>query len=239
MHFSWNEETIAWFKAASAYTGFHRKLAERLLATVGGAEVLYDIGCGLGLLSQELAPRVGKIVCVDINQEALASLERDAAAKGIGNISTLLGDCYRTEPACDVVLMSYFGSSSLDYFLPYCRRLISIVDLDERSSLGGSSLSGARRSRQTADKLERRLMEAGRSYTMEPISLEFGQPFTSRADAVRFLQVYYRCSPEEAEAFITGRLVKAEQAAYEYYLPYTKTMGVFRIEGGMSSCMCS
>ncbi|MNC45616.1 hypothetical protein D3C75_945920 [compost metagenome] len=182
---------------------------------------------------------MGRIVGVDINTEALSSLERDAAAKGITNISVQLGDCYTTEPVCDVVLMSYFGSSSLDYFLPYCKKLISIVDLDERSSLGGSSLSGAKRKRQTADKLERQLKEAGRSYTMEPLSLEFGQPFTSKADAIRFLQIYYHCSPEETEAFIAGRLVKAEQRPYEYYLPYTKTMGVFRIEGGVSACMCS
>jgi SAM-dependent methyltransferase len=239
MHFAWNEETIAWFKAASIYTGFHRKLADRLRETVSGAELMYDIGCGLGLLSQELAGEVGRIVGVDMNREALASLEADAAARGIGNISTLHGDCYQTEPLCDVILMSYFGSSTLELFLPFCKQLISIVDLDEGSSMGGKGLSGGKRKRQTADKLERQLMEAGRRFTLEPVSLEFGQPFVSKPDASRFLQVYYGCTPEETEAYLAGRLVQAEQAPYAYYLPYTKHMGVFRIEGGSQACMCS
>lgn len=236
MHVAWNEETIAWFKAASVYTGFHRKLADRLRDTVSGAELMYDIGCGLGLLSQELAGEVGRIACMDMNREALASLEEDAVVRGIGNISAMQGDCYRTEPVCDVILMSYFGSSSLEFFLPFCKQLISIVDLDEGSSLGGKELSGSNRKRQTAVKLERQLKEAGRRYTLEPVSLEFGQPFVSKPDAMRFLQVYYGCTPEEAEAYMDGRLVKSEQAPYAYYLPYTKHMGVFRIEGGRAGC---
>jgi SAM-dependent methyltransferase len=239
MHFAWNEETIAWFKAASAYTDFHRKLAGRLRETVSGAELMYDIGCGLGLLSQELAGEVGRIVGVDMNREALASLEADAAARGIGNISTMHGDCYQTEPVCDVILMSYFGSSTLEFFLPFCKQLISIVDLNEGSSMGGKGLSGGKRKRQTADKLERQLKEAGRRYTLEPVSLEFGQPFVSKPDAMRFLQVYYGSTPEETEACMARRLVQAEQAPYAYYLPYTKHMGVFRIEGGGQACMCS
>lgn len=239
MHFAWNEETITWFKAASGYTEFHRKLADCLKNSVQGAGVMYDIGCGLGLLSQELHRLIGRIVCVDINREALSSVERDAADKGIGNIETKLGDCYQTEPFCDVVLMSYFGSSSLDFFLPYCKTMISIVDLNEKSSLGGENLSGSKRKRQTADKVEKQLAAAGRRYSMETVSLEFGQPFTSKGDAMRFLQVYYRCTPEETERFLAERLVKSEQAPYEYYLPYTKTMGVFCIEGGQSTCMCS
>jgi cyclopropane fatty-acyl-phospholipid synthase-like methyltransferase len=239
MHFAWNEETIAWFKAASAYTDFHRKLADRLQETVSGAELMYDIGCGLGLLSQELAGEVGRIVGVDMNREALASLEADAAARGIGNISTMHGDCYQTEPVCDVILMSYFGSSTLEFFLPFCKQLISIVDLNEGSSMGGKGLSVSKRRRQTADKLERQLKETGRRYTLEPVSLEFGQPFISKADAMRFLKVHYGCTTEETEASIDRRLVKAEQALYAYYLPYTKHMGLFRIEGGSQACMCS
>ncbi len=239
MHVAWNEETIAWFKAASSYTGFHRKLADRLRETVSGAELMYDIGCGLGLLSQELAGQVGRIVGVDMNREALASLEADAAARGIGNITTMQGDCYQTEPVSDIILMSYFGSSTLEFFLPFCRQLISIVDLGDGSSLGGKGVSGSKRKRQTADRLERLLREAGRRYTLEPVSLEFGQPFVSKPDASRFLQVYYGCTPEETEAYMAERLVIAEQAPYTYYLPYTKQMGVFRIEGGAQACMCS
>ncbi|MDF2921683.1 MAG: hypothetical protein K0R57_597 [Paenibacillaceae bacterium] len=231
MHFSWNEATIAWFKAASDYTGFHRKLADRLRPVVAGSKSMYDMGCGLALLSQELAGSVDRIVCVDMNEAALADLSGELARKGINNMKPLLQDCYADGPECDVILLSYFGSSTLDRFLPRCRKLIAIVDRDERSSLAGQVLTGVDRKRQTANRVEEQLQEKGIRYTLEEVSLEFGQPFCSREDAVLFLKQYYRCTSSEAEEFTERRIQPAVSAPFTLYLPYMKNMGVFVVEG--------
>lgn len=227
----WNTETIAWFKDASRYTGFHSRLAEMLRPHVAGCGTMQDLGCGLALLSQELHDSVGEIVCVDISEAALSSLQEDMEAKGIGSIRPTRGDCFEDESESDVILLSYFGSSAIDRLLPRCRRLIAIVDRSVASSLGGQALTGKDRKRQTADMVEEQLKKTAVRYSLQEIELEFGQPFRSRKDAGRFLQEYYHCTPEEAEAFIKDRVRPADQAPYEYYLPYRKRMGLFIIEG--------
>ncbi|MUG26540.1 methyltransferase domain-containing protein [Paenibacillus macerans] len=234
MQFTWNANTVGWFKAASAYTGFHEKLAERLLPVIAGSETLFDIGCGLGLLSQQWRDSVGKIVCVDINEAALASLTEDIAAKQIGNIEVRLNDAFDSEPWCDVILLSYFGSLSAERFLPYCRKLIVIADWDEGSNLTGRSGAGAGRVRLTAGKLEERLSESGVRYSLKETALEFGQPFVSREDAADFYGQHGSRFPAGAEAFL-NRIVPVNRPPYRFYLPYLKRMGVFVIEGERST----
>jgi hypothetical protein len=221
MHFSWNPQTIIWFKAASTYTSFHCKLAKKLRPAVTGSRTMWDIGCGLGLLSQQLYEDVGEIVCLDTNEAALHSLQEDVSAKGIPNIKPRLGDCYETEPQGDVILLSYFGSRSIEQFLPCCSLLVSIVDLDENSSMGGRLLSGVNRKRQTSGTVEEALRSKGRRYSLEKVTLEFGQPFRSLEDGMEFLQQYYRCGKEESELFLHERAIPADgQELYQYYLPY-------------------
>lgn len=231
MQFTWNAKTIGWFKAASAYTRFHEKLAEQLRPVIAGSETLFDIGCGLALLSQQWHDSVGKIVCVDINETALASVSEDLAAKQIGNIEVRLGDAFEGEPWCDVILLSYFGSQSIESFLPYCRKLIAIVDLNERSSLAGRGKAGTCHKRQTADNLKERLAGKGIRYSQQEVALEFGQPFVSRTDAVDFCTEYGLNALAEAETFLAERIVTVNQNPFRFYLPYLKKMGVFVIEG--------
>lgn len=231
MLFSWNTETIAWFKAASAYTGFHAKLADMLRPALVGCGTLYDMGCGLGLLSQQLYDSVREIVCVDISEAALTSLREDLTEKGIANVRPKLGDCFESEALCDVILLSYFGSRTVDLFLPRCRCLIAIVDMDESSSLAGSLLTGRKRKRQTAGNVEEQLQSKGIRYSLQEVTLEFGQPFRSEEDGLRFFREYYRCTPEQAKDYFTNGAVPATQPPYRYYLPYQKKMGLFIIEG--------
>lgn len=229
MPITWNEKTIGWFKAAGAYTGFHEKLAEELRPTIAGSVTLFDIGCGLALLSQQWHNSVDHIVCMDINEAALASLEEDLAAKRIGNIVPRLGDGFACEPWCDVILLSYFGSLSIEHFMPYCRQMIVIVDLDERSNLSGRNAEMGRL-RLTAGQVEQRLKERESSYSLRETALEFGQPFVSSEDAVDFARQYGLCSAAETETFLK-RIVPVNRPPYLFYLPYLKRMGVFVIEG--------
>lgn len=231
MPISWNSQTIAWFKAASSYSDFHHKLADLLRPSVAGSGSMYDLGCGLALLSQQLHDIVEEIVCVDLSEAALASVKQDLISKNIQNIRPQLGDCYENDPLCDVILLSYFGSGTLERFLSACRTLISIVDWDADSSMAGSILSATKRSRQTALHVEKQLRENEIQYTLLPVSLEFGQPFVSHEEAVYFLQQYYHCSFEETESFLAERLMPANRRPYSYYLPYQKKMGVFIIKG--------
>lgn len=45
MKIIWNDQSVSWFNHASAYTGFHQKLADLLLKHITVRETLCDIGC--------------------------------------------------------------------------------------------------------------------------------------------------------------------------------------------------
>lgn len=55
MNFDWNPRTIQWYEDANSYSGFFKKVAQRIAPKLQGYFTLCDIGCGLGLLDLELS----------------------------------------------------------------------------------------------------------------------------------------------------------------------------------------
>lgn len=231
MLFSWNRETIGWFKAASAYTGFHQQLAGELLPLLEGCGRLYDMGCGLALLPQQLCRHVKEVVCVDTNEAALDSLRQDLAKASIGNIRVRQADCMSLQPDADVIMLSYFGGDSIARFLPYCRRLIAIMDWDENSSLAGELDDRPKRRRHSALQTAQQLTEEGIPHSCRPVSLEFGQPFRSIEDGLAFMKEYYGLTPLKAGSYLEQRARNTGIPQYPYYLPYLKQMGIVVVEG--------
>ena len=66
----------------------HRWIAERAEAT--GADVVVEIGVGLGFLTRELAARAGRVVGVEIDDRLLA-IARDEL-RDVGNVQWIAGD---------------------------------------------------------------------------------------------------------------------------------------------------
>ena len=58
-------------------------------------QTVLDAGCGVGRLAFEVAPRVRRLVCVDLSPVAIDVLRENAAARGIANIEAHVGDLGR------------------------------------------------------------------------------------------------------------------------------------------------
>jgi ubiquinone/menaquinone biosynthesis C-methylase UbiE len=73
-----------------------------------GNEVVADLGAGSGYFSFRLAPKVGKVLAVEIQDEMIATLRQRAAELKIGNVEVIKGaECDPHLPAggVDLVLM--------------------------------------------------------------------------------------------------------------------------------------
>ncbi len=54
--------------------------------------MVLDFGCGTGILSESLAPKVKQVIGVDMSPKMVDAYNAKAAAKGISNMSAMCVD---------------------------------------------------------------------------------------------------------------------------------------------------
>jgi SAM-dependent methyltransferase len=250
MKFLWNEKTLAWFKAASAYTGFHSRLASIVRPYTVDCATLYDIGCGLGLLDLELAKDMRSIVCIDRNEAVIAALNEIIRARGAHNIVARTADADTfAEESRDAVILSFFGSSFEDIarFLSLCdKRMILIVHEKASSAFRVSAISLRPKVLGAAEAADFLTMH-NLVFCRKDFELEFGQPFKSTEAAREFIRVYASASPGAEDAGgrfgwerlcgdMESRLVRTGLSDYPLYLPKPKKLAVFVVEKDARPC---
>lgn len=232
MQFTWNTDTIRWYISANNYTGFYKNIAMAVKPLLNGGENLCDLGCGLALFDFEIAPYVGQIDCFDLNKAALSSVNERLSAAGIGNIKTHLKDCRYLSGAWDMVYMSFFGSRKPDVYLPVCKKLIAVVGTSSQTEMFPAAYQRQRKN--TVSETVRYLEKKKLPYKLTYHHFEFGQPFTSRNDARFFVRTYSSgISDSELEDFLAGRLMQTGRDDYPFYIPRTKSVGIFEIDGAL------
>lgn len=223
--FTWTPEQIRWYENASDFVSFHRQLAGLLIPYLRPTDRVCNWGCGLGRLSQELAAHVSHITCIDSDQAVLASLQRRIKEERIDNITTLLGDAWKIEEACDLGLMVFFGkpvelmARCLDHS---SRLLIRVVNAGRREGPAGG---------ESVQELEKFLSGKGYPYELLEASFEFGQPFSSLEDALAFMEFHKPSEEgEEGEIPVGDKLIPAASKRFPYYLPKRKDLAIFLID---------
>jgi SAM-dependent methyltransferase len=241
MKFPWNEKTLNWFKTASAYTGFHRRLASIVRPHIADCDTLCDIGCGLGLLDLELARDVRSALCVDRNEEAIEALRALILARGVHNVAARAMDADALAgERWDAVILSFFGTSVADIsrFMSFCDKRMILIVHESASALGCATARPRRTKPLGADEVADFLTGCGTRFRKIGASLEFGQPFKSAADARDFLRVYATATPladaaadwERLCEDTEKRLVETGRPEYPLYLPKRKELAVFVAE---------
>ena len=89
-----------------------------------------DLGCGGGHVAYRVAPHVGSVVAYDLTADMLAEVERGAAGRGIGNLTTRQGAAERLpfeEASFDLVLCRFTAHHWQDFEagLREARRVLS------------------------------------------------------------------------------------------------------------------
>ncbi|MDQ7092169.1 methyltransferase domain-containing protein [Desulfosporosinus sp. PR] len=230
MNFEWNPQTIQWYEDANTYSGFFRNLAGLISPMLRGYSTLCDLGCGLGLLDLELSPSISEITCVDINEVALAALQKGIADRQVSNLEPRLMDCGELEGEWDVICISFFGSKEFENFLPHCRKLIAVVGRRQQTELYPDKYR--KYLKNSAEKVEEVLSRKGMDYVLTEAAFEFGQPFHSRADAENFVRTHCPAiTPEDLRSFLDGALRETGDSRFPLVIPRLKSLGVFEIKG--------
>ena len=226
--FKWTQERIAYMDDACRRTDFHRKLTAELQPYLRETDCVCDAGCGLGYLSLSLAPYVGAVTAVERDSQALAVLEREVKARGIGNVTAVQDDvlAYRPGTRFDAMVFCFFGSIEeiLAAAARCCRgTVLAVVRNDARHRFSGKSRGPGRHSYETACRI---LTEKGISFTTRTASFAFDQPFRSLEAARRFFELYGGSEDWR------GRLVETGDPEFPWHLPSRRDFGLIVFQAG-------
>ncbi len=112
-------------------------------------DTVLDVCCGTGPLTMHVAPRVKEVVAFDYGRDMLATLERNAAQRGLTNVRTLQGNWYSVEPGrelpvCDVAITRWSPAQGDILKFSRCarRRCYSLGSVTPDFAEGGFTQSG-------------------------------------------------------------------------------------------------
>ena len=229
--FFWTQDSIRWYKDASVWTGYHKKLAAELEEFLSPDVTVCDIGCGTGLLSMELAGKVWKILAVDKDSAAIDFVRLETGKRNLKYMVALEAD-YHDLPdgCCDVAMACSFGSLKKDLYdfikIP-TKRFIMINRNKGRSKDG---FEGGCRASDSAQSDEGWLIANKIPYYKKTFTVDFGQPLRNEEEAQKFME-HYRLTPQEGtlkELLERSRL--KEPGEFQYYIPNEKEMVIIVID---------
>lgn len=233
----WNEQTIRWFSKAAKMNSFHSELAQELLPYINKDGSLFDLGCGLGFLSTELAPCVKEVTAVDISADAILALTHRCEEEKIANVNAVCTDwsTWQPEKKCHTLVMSFCGGliNHLEKLLSLTEKyLISILHWEQNSHsfnvLPYVDSPNPTHFRECIEMVVPLLTERGIPFTLKELSGEFGQPFDTFKDACKFIRFHYEMDSEtKLHEYLTKNLIVSNSG---YYLPNHKRSGLLVID---------
>lgn len=233
--FQWNADKIRFLRDASEYTPFNEVLAERAAKQFGANAHVLDAGCGLGYLSLALSSRCARVTAADTSNEALSILRENVERRGIQNIDICETDVFALPETAlfDGMVFCFFGDAQeiLRCVKSHCRGKAVVYKKSWATHrFTAKDLPLTRFTfRQTCDAFT----ALGVPFSAETFALDMGQPFRSLGDAACFFRLHAReDSGMLTEAEIAARLIKTDSAAFPYYLPANRSVGMLTVDAG-------
>ena len=219
----WSADAVAFMRDASEYGSFYQKLREILQPYLSKNDTVLDAGCGLGYLAQEIAGDCGRIVAADRAEAAIEAMRQRDLPR---NMEIRSADVFMLSERFDVLLCSYFGRSGeilhlRETLAPKKTIVIQRNCAEHRFSIGAAE------DRHGWQGMDACLSERGIPYDKRSVSLEFGQPFRSLADAVRFFNLYNKSACAVTEEAVAAKLIQIKDEKYAFYLPQIREMNIY------------
>ncbi|HBO33238.1 MAG TPA: hypothetical protein DD636_00600 [Anaerolineaceae bacterium] len=210
------------YKKAAAYWNYPEvPYGQALREMIRPDDVVADIGCGIGVVSQFMAPLCKQVLAIDKNEEVLQSLQKDLQEKSIDNVKPIHArwpDVSTEDWDVAIAIYHYhFGYTNLeiDTLLRKTRRsgLIISQGVKEREGFHRKlsqelGLQDRQSGCVSSCYVRGRLEQAGFQVTCEEIEHDFGQPVDDKEEAVAFLRNQLRLDESYEE--------KLKEIAFDY-----------------------
>ena len=231
MMYQWEAEHIRFMQDAADYGDYHRHLAEKLLPHLPPGGRICDAGCGLGYLAEQLTPYFQEVTACDISPNAIREIQR--RIERMDHLHLICGDIRKHPPQTpyDGMVFCLFGSweEILLTAKEQCRGPVCVVSRGDRRH----RFSVGRQNPHTdhASDLAEMLQKERIPFHREDFSLEFGQPFHGKEEAMAFFRLYNCGDREVEEKDIEKRLIETGRTDFPLYLPQEKELTLFCFNG--------
>ncbi len=223
----WSEDAIRFMEDASAYGTYHKELAQAILPFLPKDGHICDAGCGLGHLALELTRQCRRVTAVDASAAALRGLlSRELPS----NLQVLHGDIFSMEEQYDAMVFCYFGKTEeiLRIGRDRCRGRVLVVRRD--CSVHRFSQTPVVRKTHSVNRLPWVLEEQGIPFVSQNLSLELGQPFRSKEDALAFFSLYNKSDTPILAEELDTKLVRTDRESFPWYYPSVREMELIVFE---------
>ncbi len=223
----WSEDAIRFMEDASVYGTYHKELVRALLPFLPENGHVCDAGCGLGHLALELAQVCRRVTAVDASSAALKGIMTRELPY---NLQVLQGDILKTKGQYDAMVFCYFGKTEeiLRIGREQCRGKILVVRRD--CSVHRFSQTPVVRREHSINRLTQVLEEKGIDFASRNLSLELGQPFRSKEDALTFFTLYNKSERPVTLREVESKLVQTDDESFPWYYPNVREMELIVFE---------
>lgn len=232
----WTEKSTKWYKQAAESTKYHQAIYQEISPYIDETASVLDVGCGLGYLSTEIAQKTQEVTASDIEDRPLQDLEERLNQDDLTNLYILKSDwsVISDKPKWDIIVSCFFKSNIEDIgrLFEYGReRLILVVSNgSENSFLPGRNTNHYQKK---ADLLADNLRDRNIPFQYRKCNIQFGQPFSTMAEAVEFIKHYQpNCDDTEIDTHLRSHMeiIPKDTHGNQYFLPNLKEVCIFVIE---------
>ncbi|MBP8639989.1 MAG: methyltransferase domain-containing protein [Oscillospiraceae bacterium] len=233
--FEWTPEKTLWYAAACEYSGNDRnkKISEAILDVLPPHPNVCDIGCGIGAISMELAPKASKVTAIDIDADALKFLRKASLRRGINNIDLVHGDFNELSPPliktdCMVFCMIRVENLLEKAKLWTDRKIVIVTNPADYHSFSPKT---KKNENARIESLNEYLKNSDFSFTKHMVSTSSGQPLRDFKDAISFSSSYASDkSLDEIVKMLNENLEETGRTDFPLYLPNNKNYLIFTVE---------
>lgn len=223
----WSEDAIRFMEDASVYGNYHKELVQVLLPFLPENGHVCDAGCGLGHLALELAKVCRRVTAVDASAAALKGLM--AKTRPV-NLSVVHGDIFAMKERYDAMVFCYFGKTEEILRIGREQQPGRILVVRRDCSVHRFSKTPVLRKEHSINGLKQALERDGISFMSRNLSLELGQPFRSREDALHFFELYNKSDKQILLEDLEDKLVRTRDPVFPWYYPSVREMELIVFE---------
>lgn len=228
---NWTQQELDWYAAAEAASDYFDQLAGLLDSGLPAGGALHDLGCGNGALAVRLAGLGRRVVAVEQNPAAAATVRQRAAERQLP-IEVHCADYRQLTGPIHYPVFCLVGALPQD--LPLLQRWGSrvavVITLDD--TVLPFRIQPAARKAITSHETAQFLSRSGYRYTSHSLTAAFGQSFVSHAAAADFVRYHNPAATDrQLEQYLQEQLVTDPPAPRGgCYLPSPKRVTVFLIQ---------